>query len=1415
MPSTYTTNNGLEKIGTGEQSGTWGDTTNLNFDILDQALDGLVTITATDTGSSGSPNSLPITDGTLSDGRNRLIIITDGGDLGGSVYYQLTPPDAEKIVFLRNSLSGSRDLILFQGSYNAARDLIVPAGKDVIVKFSGTGTSTAVVAPVFADLSLDAATIASADINGGTIDGVTIGVTSVATVINVDNLKLDGNTLSSTDTNGNVVLAPNGDGDVQLDADTVRVGDNNNDVTITTNGTGDLTLNTNGGTNSGSIEIQDGVNTNIIVTANGTGKLELANGDITTSASSGSDAAGQDLTIQAGASTGNAAGGDMIFQTTPAGAGSGTNLNSYTTVLTLTDDSKMQIGTSTAVGSILDEDDMSSNSDTALATQQSIKAYVDSQVGAQDTLSEILANGNTTGGTNILMTSGDSIAAPDASGTDQAGTDVIVSGGAGTGTGAGGELLFKVAPAGSTGSSVNALATGMKLDSTKALYVDTINELTSAAGVTIDSVLLKDDVVNATDIETSTISANDGTTAINIADSTGAVDIDTSLNVDGTATVDGLTVDDAGTIQLTKNTTAAGDSLGILEFHDEDGTTTGDAGKFQIKGVRGGDKDAPDLQFIGSDSVGTLTKRLDVNGGGDITFYDAAGNSSFVYDVDSGTTINNNQDARDFTVKSDNSASMLVVDGTNDRVGISTGSPQTTLQIGSTNPQTTAMIAARVNGNALEWGHGNTTSGYYGVLGTNINNGNPFIGFSASANSGTGNTYDTDGFIGTVIRGSTGGQLSIEQLTVADQDNQSGLQRLGISATEAVFNAGSSNTNFRVESNTDQYALFVDGNSGGVQMGGSADQFTGMGGAADGRLSLVNTGNGHAQLGLFRKDTSISGGNTLGEIIAFTDDTADNDIMPVVKIAMTADGTFSATDNPTKLEFYTTPDASETIRQVGYFNNTGKFYANFGAEINTSQNNPNGDFKVSSSSNANMLFVDAGTNEVGVGTSNPDATMHVYGSLTVGKSGVSEDHDLKMWPSTAGRSVMGFRNQDNYLALMSGDPLSTDLFTVTTGGRGSFIGGLTVNENSGSAEDFQVKSDGNANMFTVNAGNNRVGVGTLNGLHTLSVFGTGTALGGQGHFSIGTGALAYQTTVFRLDANNNFAIDQNYASADRNRLFIERSTGFIGVGTESPDSMITIKNTGTNMRSLRVYSSGSAAVIDLGVGTGQTNGNDAYLALRNQNAADVITLSTDGVTVFNDNGDATNDFRVGSDSNAYMLFLDASVDRISIGSSSSLDAQLTVQNAQNNGTIGHLAGTTISNNGVRPACLEMIHPISTVSSGNLLTIPITSQGGLWVQYQVELMVVTGEYNINTNARGGSAKFSFTSLNVVRGFVQQEVTGNISSVEITQNDSSAMNVRVNFSGAYTSGSSSRNGVCVYAKVLSYAPQYFQLENATLN
>lgn len=56
---------------------------------------------------------------------------------------------------------------------------------------------------------------------------------------------------------------------------------------------------------------------------------------------------------------------------------------------------KLDVGSSTAVSSILDEDNMASDSATALATQQSIKAYVDSQVATADSLQEVFDNGQT------------------------------------------------------------------------------------------------------------------------------------------------------------------------------------------------------------------------------------------------------------------------------------------------------------------------------------------------------------------------------------------------------------------------------------------------------------------------------------------------------------------------------------------------------------------------------------------------------------------------------------------------------------------------------------------------------------------------------------------------------------------------------------------------------------------------------------------------------------------------------------------------------------------------------------------------------------------------------------------------------------------------------------------------------------
>ena len=167
--STYTANNGIEKIGSGEQSGSWDTTTNLNFDLIDEALDGQVQDTLPAVGTTGSPNTLTISDGSSSDGRHRFVEFIDGGDLGGTAYVQLNPNDAEKVMFVRNTLSSSRDILIFQGTYNASNDFLLVNGKDALIKFDGAG-SGAVVTGILLDMELDSLTLTTplAVADGGT-----------------------------------------------------------------------------------------------------------------------------------------------------------------------------------------------------------------------------------------------------------------------------------------------------------------------------------------------------------------------------------------------------------------------------------------------------------------------------------------------------------------------------------------------------------------------------------------------------------------------------------------------------------------------------------------------------------------------------------------------------------------------------------------------------------------------------------------------------------------------------------------------------------------------------------------------------------------------------------------------------------------------------------------------------------------------------------------------------------------------------------------------------------------------------------------------------------------------------------------------------------------------------------------------
>ena len=134
MASSYTANNGIEKIGTGEQAGTWGATTNTNFDILDRAINGVGSITL-----SGTTHTLTTTDGALSDGHFKVLVF--GGTLSSTNTVTISPNDQDKLYFVFNNTSGGQSIIIKQGSGST---VTITNGNTAIVYADGAGSGAAV-----------------------------------------------------------------------------------------------------------------------------------------------------------------------------------------------------------------------------------------------------------------------------------------------------------------------------------------------------------------------------------------------------------------------------------------------------------------------------------------------------------------------------------------------------------------------------------------------------------------------------------------------------------------------------------------------------------------------------------------------------------------------------------------------------------------------------------------------------------------------------------------------------------------------------------------------------------------------------------------------------------------------------------------------------------------------------------------------------------------------------------------------------------------------------------------------------------------------------------------------------------------------------------------------------------------------
>ena len=168
--ATYSTNLALTLMATGEQSNTWGDTTNTNLGtLLEQAISGYVTQAITDGSSANTTITIP--DGATGVARNMFIEMT--GALTFSTTSLIVPAN-KKMYFVYNNTSGGFAVTV---KVSGQTGILVPNGKKVILTCNGTDIVEAHTAIVG-----NATMGGTLGVTGATTLSSTLGVTGITTL---------------------------------------------------------------------------------------------------------------------------------------------------------------------------------------------------------------------------------------------------------------------------------------------------------------------------------------------------------------------------------------------------------------------------------------------------------------------------------------------------------------------------------------------------------------------------------------------------------------------------------------------------------------------------------------------------------------------------------------------------------------------------------------------------------------------------------------------------------------------------------------------------------------------------------------------------------------------------------------------------------------------------------------------------------------------------------------------------------------------------------------------------------------------------------------------------------------------------------------------------------------------------------
>ena len=346
--------------------------------------------------------------------------------------------------------------------------------------------------------------------------------------------------------------------------------------------------------------------------------------------------------------------------------------------------------------------------------------------------------------------------------------------------------------------------------------------------------------------------------------------------------------------------------------------------------------------------------------------------------------------------------------------------------------------------------------------------------------------------------------------------------------------------------------------------------------------------------------------------------------------------------------------------------------ANTGGTVVVNDGSNNADFRVESDGNANMIFVDAGSDHVNIGTnSDLGGVLNVSGtgvfetadntdtlSLVSTDADASSGPNLRMYrnsASPADSDLLGVleyegRNDNSedirYVQITSfaddvSDGEEDGSYFISTMLGGTLRNRINVrptetvfNEESQNL-DFRVESDNNTHMIFVDAGADHVNIGGAgDSEHTLNV-------SGNGFFTTADNTDTLTLECTDTDANNGpvLCLHRNSASpADADLIGRIDFSGESDLGSEQ------------NYAVIKTFADD--------VSHGVENGQFSIFTRVGGSEIERVSMGA-AATVFNDSG-ANLDFRVESDNNANMFTVDAGNDQVSIGSNSNLSASLGV-----------------------------------------------------------------------------------------------------------------------------------------------------------